>query len=47
MCLFDHYKGPRLIVGNFNDILTSTEKFCGRAINNSRANRFVECLNYC
>lgn len=28
MCLFDYYKGPWLICGDLNDILTSTEK-CG------------------
>lgn len=47
MCLFDHYKVPWLIGGDFYDILISTKKFRGRPINNNRADRYVECLIYC
>lgn len=46
-CIYDHYKGPWLLVGDFNEIISSSEKFDGRIINLNRSNQFLQCLNYC
>lgn len=46
-CIYDHYKCPWLLAGNFNEILSSSEKFGGRVINLNRSNQFLNCLNYC
>lgn len=47
MCLYDNYKGPWLLGGDFNEITHASDKFGGKNINNSSANKFLDCINYC
>ncbi|KAH7835169.1 hypothetical protein Vadar_023516 [Vaccinium darrowii] len=45
--LADNHNEPWLMMGDFNVILFSNEKFGGRPINWSRASRFKDCIDYC
>ncbi|XP_075096400.1 uncharacterized protein LOC142174494 [Nicotiana tabacum] len=45
--VYDSYKGPWIIKGDFNEITHATDKFGGLPINNSRSHKFLDCLNYC
>ncbi|XP_070007321.1 uncharacterized protein LOC142165479 [Nicotiana tabacum] len=45
--MFDNYKGPWLIGGDFNDVLTQDKKWGGRNISRNRTSRFWLCINYC
>nr|XP_016444253.1 PREDICTED: uncharacterized protein LOC107769541 [Nicotiana tabacum] len=47
MSVYDNYKGPWIIGGDFNEITHVTDKFGGLPINNSRSHKFLDCLNYC
>lgn len=47
MCIYDNYKGPWILGGDFNETLHAEDKFCGLLINNSRANKLLDCINYC
>ncbi|XP_075108967.1 uncharacterized protein LOC142180792 [Nicotiana tabacum] len=46
MHVYDHYKSHWLLGGDFNKILHANDKFGGLSINNSRANKLLDCLNY-
>ncbi|XP_070014337.1 uncharacterized protein [Nicotiana sylvestris] len=46
-CVYDSYKGPWLVGGDFNEVIRQNEKFGGNPINNSRVDAFAKCLNYC
>lgn len=43
----DNYKGPWLVVGNFNEVAHASEKFGGLSVSNSRITYFNNCLDYC
>ncbi|XP_028109543.1 uncharacterized protein LOC114308200 [Camellia sinensis] len=45
--LADSHNTPWLIMGDFNELLTSLDKFGGRPINLSRALKFKECMDHC
>ena len=38
---------PWVMIGDFNEVLMSSEKFGGRPMNIRRAMKFQECLNLC
>lgn len=44
---FDNYKGPWLLGGNFNDVMSVNDKFGGNPINQRRANFLWNCINNC
>ncbi|XP_028091500.1 uncharacterized protein LOC114291824 [Camellia sinensis] len=45
--LADSHNTRWLIMGDFNELLTSVDKFGGRPINLSRALKFKECMDHC
>ncbi|KAH0633697.1 hypothetical protein KY289_036658 [Solanum tuberosum] len=45
--LKSHYSGPWLMCGDFNQVMSQNEKWGGRPINYTRANRFSTCMNHC
>lgn len=47
MYIADTYNGPWIVGGDFNDILSSIEKFGGCPINNTRADLLLNYFNYC
>ncbi|KAL7216100.1 hypothetical protein ACSBR1_028109 [Camellia fascicularis] len=47
MLLSTTHSSPWLMLGDFNEILTSADKFGGRAIQPHRARRFKECIDEC
>ncbi|XP_075077023.1 uncharacterized protein LOC142163784 [Nicotiana tabacum] len=47
MCVYDNYTSPFILGGDFNEILHAEDKFGGLSINNSRANKLLDCINYC
>ncbi|KAL7167756.1 hypothetical protein ACSBR2_038252 [Camellia fascicularis] len=47
MLLSKKHSSPWLMVGDFNEILTSADKFGGRAIQPHHVKRFNECMDEC
>ncbi|XP_028089100.1 uncharacterized protein LOC114289558 [Camellia sinensis] len=47
MLLSATHSSPWLMLGDFNEILTSADKFGGRALQPHRARRFQECIDEC
>lgn len=43
----DLYNLPWIMLGDFNEVLSSAEKLGGRPVNAYRGRLFQECLNEC
>ncbi|GLT65819.1 hypothetical protein SLA2020_382260 [Shorea laevis] len=42
-----HFTGPWLVIGDFNDVLDQAEKFGGAPVNQTRIKAYLECMNEC
>ncbi|GLT97187.1 hypothetical protein SLE2022_147640 [Rubroshorea leprosula] len=42
-----HFTGPWLVIGDFNDVVDSTEKFGGNPICQNRVKAYTDCMNDC
>lgn len=45
--IYNNYKGPWLLGGDFNNIFSTNDKFGGRSINNRRSSRLWSSINHC
>ncbi|GKV18359.1 hypothetical protein SLEP1_g28755 [Rubroshorea leprosula] len=45
--LVSHFTGPWVIAGDFNDVLSQSEKFGGGPINQKRVQAYSSCMNSC
>lgn len=43
----DNYSGPCLAIGDFNDVISSTEKSGGRSIYRNRVNAYKDMVDDC